>query len=140
MQYQKIATSNKPTLKATTLKSGTSLVQKKHYSNKILLLLFHNCSPKCAICRKTNFKLRYQNENKCYILAEKFHYFLQTKNARKKKHHEDCALLVEPIVALSVYRFYTKFFLVLPQRLFCMQVKLEILSRETVSALGKKNY
>ena len=42
------------------------------------------------------------------------HYFLKTKYVYKKKYHEDCALLVVPIVALSVYRFGMKFFWVFP--------------------------
>ena len=45
-----------------------------------------------------------------------------------KKCHEECALLVAPIVALSVYRFDMfidfKFFQVFPWRLFCMYGKL----------------
>ena len=64
-------------------------------------------------------------------LEEKFHYFLKTKYVYKKKYYEDCALLVAPIVALSVYRFYMKFFRVFPWRLFRMLGKL-------VSALGNK--
>ena len=66
-----------------------------------------------------------------YIRWGKFHYFLKTKYVYKKKHHEDCALLVLPIVALSARRFYMKFFGVSPWRLFCMQIKL-------VSALENK--
>ena len=48
------------------------------------------------------------------MLEEKFHYFLETKYVYKKKYHEDWALLVAPIVALSVYRFDMKFFGVFP--------------------------
>ena len=54
-----------------------------------LLLFFHNCSPKRTIYCKIHFKLQY------------FH---------QKEHHEDCELLVAPIVAQSVCKFCTKFF------------------------------
>ena len=39
-------------------------------------------------------------------------------------HHEDCTLLAALIIALSVCRFYMKFFLVFLWHLFYMQVKL----------------
>ena len=35
-------------------------------------------------------------KNKCYILEEKFYYFLKTKYVYKKKHHEACAVIFEP--------------------------------------------
>ena len=70
-------------------------------------------------------------KNQYYILEETFHYFLNTQYVYKKKHHKDCALLVGPIVALSVCRFYMKFLQAFPWGLFCMQVKL-------VSALENK--
>ena len=55
----------------------------------------------------------------------------------KKKHHEDCALLVAPIVALRVCRFY-KFFWVFLWRFFFMQVKLvsALESKEQLILLG----
>ena len=46
-------------------------------------------------------------------------------------HHEDCAILIALIVALSICRFYMTFFWLFLWRLFCMQVKL-------VSPLGNK--
>ena len=70
-------------------------------------------------------------KNKCYILEEKFHYFLKTKNVFKKTQHKDCVLLVAPVVALSASRFYMTFFRVSPWCLFCRQVEL-------VSALENK--
>ena len=52
---------NSATLKATMLKSLTSLVYKEDYSNYVLLLLlFYNCSRKCATFCNINFKLRYK--------------------------------------------------------------------------------
>ena len=43
----------------------------------------------------------------------------------KKKHHEDCALLVAPIVALRVCRFY-KFFLGFPMALLFHASKISL--------------
>ena len=42
----------------------------------------------------------------------------------RKKHHEDCALHVAAIVAVSACKFCMKLFQVFPCRLFCKQVKL----------------
>ena len=96
-----------------------------------MLLLFHNCSPKCTTYCKITSNCDIKAKNKCYILEKEFHYFLKTKYVNKKKHHKYCALLVAPIVALSVCRLYMWFFRVFPWRLFFMQVKL-------VSALENK--
>ena len=51
----------------------------------------------------------------------------------RKKHYEDCALRVAPIVAISACRFYMKFFWFSQWLLFCKQVKL-------VSALENKKW
>ena len=64
----------------------------------------------CTVYCKIKFKLQIESKNKCYILEEKFHNFHKTKYVYKKKYHEDCALLVAPVVALSVHRFYMKSF------------------------------
>ena len=75
-------------------------------------------------------------KNKCYILEEKFHYFLKTKYVYKKKHQEDCALLVAPSVTLRVCRFYMKFLRVFPWRLLYMQVKLASALENKKTTLG----
>ena len=97
----------------------------------MLSLLFRNCSPKCTIYCKINFKLQYKSENKYYILEEKCHYILKTKYVYKRKCNEGCTLPFVPIVGLSICRFYMTFFRVSPWCLFCMQKKL-------VSALENK--